>query len=234
MAEPPLGKGFQASPKLWNNRVIMSLFKKKPASEADPASSKSTAGGGVPKVSRQKKGPTPSRKAQEARNYRPIVGGDKKAAKERAREESRRRMALEEEGMRTGREDLLPLMHRGAARRFVRDYVDGRYTFSEWMMFAVLLAMFGGIIAVSILTQNKMQALAFQVNTWSMIASYAFLVVGCGEGIVLARRARTLAAAKLGEEKIPRGLRWYAFSRLVMPRRWRQPRPQVTRCRRKS
>lgn len=212
----------------------MSLFKKKPAGEADPSRAGTAADGDARQDTRQKKGPTPSRKAQEAKNYRPIVGGDKKAAKARAREESRRRMALEQEGLRTGREDLLPYMHRGAARRFVRDYVDARYTFSEWMMLAVLVAMFGGIIAVSILTQNNLKELALQVNTWSMIASYVFLIVGCTEAFFLARRARILATEKLGSERIPRGLRWYAFSRLVMPRRWRQPRPQVKRSRRKS
>ncbi|MCI6585316.1 MAG: DUF3043 domain-containing protein [Mobiluncus porci] len=205
----------------------MSLFKNKPVSE--PIDAAKTAAGKPSQVnSRQKTGPTPSRKTQEAKHYQGIVGGDKKAAKARAREESRRRMELEQEGLRTGREDLLPVMHRGAARRAVRDYVDSRYTFSEWMIVLILILMFGGLIAVSIINQNN-EALALKINTWSMILSYVFLIGGCLEGAFFASRARKHAIEKLGEEKIPRGLRWYAFSRLVMPRRFRQPRPQVTR-----
>lgn len=209
----------------------MSLFKKKSVSETK---SQSADAASVPASgSRQKKGPTPPRKVQEAKNYRGIIGGDKKAAKARAREESRRQMELEQEGMRTGREDLLPTMHKGPAKRFVRDFVDSRHTFSEWMMPALLIVMFGGLIIVSLVSQHNKE-LAIQINTWSMIITYVLLILGIVEGTILARMARNKAVKKLGETKIPRGLRWYAFSRLIMPRRWRQPRPQVTRSWRKS
>lgn len=211
----------------------MSLFKKKPARETERSGSDVSTSSSASANPRQKKGPTPSRKSQEAKNYQGILGVDKKVAKARAREESRRRMEIEQEGMRTGREDLLPPMHKGAARRFVRDYVDARYTFSEWMMPVILVIMFGGLIIVSVISQ-KNEALALQINTWSMIITYVCLILGIAEAIIVARAARKKATEKLGEDKIPKGLRWYAFSRLIMLRRWRQPQPQVTRSWRKS
>ena len=99
----------------------MSLLKKQQPSEAENTGESKTAVN-----PRQKKGPTPSRKQQEARNYQGLLGVDKKVAKERARAESRRRYEREQEGLRTGREDLLPYQHRGQARRMTRDYIDSR------------------------------------------------------------------------------------------------------------
>ena len=122
----------------------MSLLKKQQPSEAENTGESKTAAN-----PRQKKGPTPSRKQQEARNYQGLLGVDKKVAKERARAESRRRYEREQEGLRTGREDLLPYQHRGQARRMTRDYIDSRYSFAEFMIVTMLALMALSLIAVS-------------------------------------------------------------------------------------
>lgn len=199
----------------------MSLFKKEQMEEFVPE---------APSASnpRQKKGPTPSRKSQEAKNFQGLLGVDKKVAKARAREESQRRFAREQEGMRTGREDLLPPHHQGPARRFVRDFIDSRYTFVEWMVVVVLVLMLGSS-ALVLLLSSKNPTLSGQINVACLVLSYVALIGGGVEAGVLAGVARRKAIKTLGAEKVPRGLRWYAFSRMMMPRRWRQPRPQVTR-----
>lgn len=177
---------------------------------------------------RRKKGPTPTRKEQEAKNFQGLLGKDKKLAKERARAESRRRIEREQEGMRTGREDLLPPQHQGQARRMTRNFVDQRYAFSEWMILIILVLMFGSLIVVSLLTKSNPH-LAQQINTITMLLSYAVLIGGCLEAGVIAGQSRKLVIQRLGREKVPRGIRWYAFARAVVPRRWRNPRPQVPR-----
>lgn len=201
----------------------MSLLKKQQPSEAEnTGESKTTTN------PRQKKGPTPSRKQQEARNYQGLLGVDKKVAKERARAESRRRYEREQEGLRTGREDLLPYQHRGQARRMTRDYIDRRYSFAEFMIVTMLALMALSLIAVSILNRQDSD-LAQKVNTWTLIGSYAVLILGMLDAGFIAGQARRMVVKRLGADNVPRGLRWYAFTRAIMIRRWRSPKPQVGR-----
>ena len=201
----------------------MSLLKKQQPSEAENTGESKTAAN-----PRQKKGPTPSRKQQEARNYQGLLGVDKKVAKERARAESRRRYEREQEGLRTGREDLLPYQHRGQARRMTRDYIDSRYSFAEFMIVTMLALMALSLIAVSILNRQDSD-LAQKVNTWTLIGSYAVLILGMLDAGFIAGQARRKVVKRLGADNVPRGLRWYAFTRAIMIRRWRSPKPQVGR-----
>lgn len=201
----------------------MSLLKKQQPSEAENTGESKTAAN-----PRQKKGPTPSRKQQEARNYQGLLGVDKKVAKERARAESRRRYEREQEGLRTGREDLLPYQHRGQARRMTRDYIDSRYSFAEFMIVTMLALMALSLIAVSILNRQNSD-LAQKINTWTLIGSYAVLILGMLDAGFIAGQARRKVVKRLGADNVPRGLRWYAFTRAIMIRRWRSPKPQVGR-----
>ena len=201
----------------------MSLLKKQQPSEAENTGESKTAAN-----PRQKKGPTPSRKQQEARNYQGLLGVDKKVAKERARAESRRRYEREQEGLRTGREDLLPYQHRGQARRMTRDYIDSRYSFAEFMIVTMLALMALSLIAVSILNRQNSD-LAQKINTWTLIGSYAVLILGMLDAGFIAGQAWRKVVKRLGADNVPRGLRWYAFTRAIMIRRWRSPKPQVGR-----
>ena len=93
-----------------------------------------------------KKGrPTPKRKAAEAARIRPLVPKDRKEAKRAARAARNARFDAEQRAMITGEEKYLPARDKGAARRFVRDYVDARHSFSEWilacMMVSIILLM---------------------------------------------------------------------------------------------
>ena len=96
-----------------------------------------------------KKGrPTPKRKQAEAARLHPLVPADRKGAKRAARAARNARWEAEQRALVTGDEKHLPARDKGSARRFVRDYVDARHSFSEW----VLLVMMASIILIMILS----------------------------------------------------------------------------------
>ena len=82
-------------------------------------------------VSGGKGRPTPTRKEREAANLRPLVGSDRRAAGK----ESRAKMAEAREkariGMAAGEEKFLPARDKGPQRRFIRDYVDARFSVGD-------------------------------------------------------------------------------------------------------
>ena len=89
-----------------------------------------------------KKGrPTPKRKAAEAARIRPLVPKDRKEAKRAARAARNARFDAEQRAMITGEEKYLPARDKGRARRFVRDYVDARHSFSEWILACMMVSL---------------------------------------------------------------------------------------------
>ena len=79
---------------------------------------------------RTKSGPTPTRKAAQARNDHSLIVADRKAAKKAARERARAMRAerdrLEQEALVTGDERYMPLRDKGTVKRFTRDWIDAR------------------------------------------------------------------------------------------------------------
>ncbi|MEO7348876.1 MAG: DUF3043 domain-containing protein, partial [Terrimesophilobacter sp.] len=110
-------------------------------------------------VSSGKGRPTPTRKEREAANLRPLVNNDRRAASK----ESRAKLALEREkarvGMAAGEEKYLPVRDRGAQRRWVRDYVDARFSVGEVLIPVMLITIvltvvnneMAGIIGIGVL-----------------------------------------------------------------------------------
>lgn len=176
-----------------------------------------------------KKGrPTPKRKEQEARNFRPLVVTDKKAAKQRARQAREEQFQREQLGLRTGREDLLPAMHKGEDRRFVRNWLDSRYTLCEWMIVIILVLMIAPMIVV--LAIGTTHPWADPIRLWTLIITYGVLIIGTLEAVVLSWIANSKAKEKFRDSRYAgRSLRWYGFSRAIITRRWRTPSPQVKR-----
>ncbi len=176
-----------------------------------------------------KKGrPTPKRKAAEAARIRPLVPKDRKEAKRAARAARNARFDAEQRAMITGEEKYLPARDKGAARRFVRDYVDARHSFSEWilacMMVSIILLMVTQMFTNSI--PLHLQAYALYGSTALMYGS--FIITGI-EAILVWRKIKRIFTKAHPREDIPSGTGYYTFSRMIMPRRWRSPRPQVDR-----
>ena len=147
---------------------------------------------------RSKSGPTPSRKQAQARNDHSLIVADRKAAKKAARERARamrlEQDRLQQEALITGDERYMPLRDKGKVRRFTRDWLDARWSFSEFV-FPVMILFFVAIVETSIV--------------W--------------------RRIKRQLREVYPREPMPRRMWFYAFSRAIMLRPWRSPRPQVER-----
>lgn len=176
-----------------------------------------------------KKGrPTPKRKAAEAASIRPLVPKDRKEAKRAARAARNARFEAEQRAMVTGEEKYLPARDKGRARRFVRDYVDARHSFSEW----ILAVMMVSIILIMVLSMlgNKipLQYQAYMLYGSSVLMYGSFIITAI-EAFFVWRKIKRVFTEAHPREDIPSGTAYYTFSRMIMPRRWRSPRPQVDR-----
>ena len=110
----------------------------------------------------------------------------------------------------------------------MRDYVDARHSFSEW----VLLVMLASIILIMILSLfgNKIpeQTQVYILYGSTLLMYGSFIVTGV-EAMLVWRKIKAAFTQGYPRDEIPRGTGYYTFSRMIMPRRWRSPRPQVDR-----
>jgi len=196
--------------------VHVKLFKKRAAAlEPEPVvetSAKSTGKGRA----------TPRRKDAEARRLHPVVPTDRKAAKAKARAEQDESWRRQREAMRTGDERYLPARDKGPVKRYIRDYVDARFSLGEaFLPLSVLLMviMFG--------FQTRMP----QVGLLLMMCLYAVFLLSIIDAVVCWWLVRRRLHAKFGADKVQTQgtIFWYIFSRCFNLRRWRQPSPQVAR-----
>lgn len=169
--------------------------------------------------------PTPSRREAEARRQRPLVPADRKEAKRQARAKRDEAYRLEQEAMMTGDERHMPYNHRGRVRRFTRDWVDARWSLSEFVFPAMLLFLVG-MLALSLLPNKE---IAQWVILGITVFFYVLLALSILEGFLVWARLKKRIAEALPRETVPRGTWFYCYSRMVMARRWRTPRPQVAR-----
>jgi len=160
--------------------------------------------------------PTPSRKeAEAAARERARAGMDKKAAAKLLREkraESNRKMR---EGMKAGDEKYLPARDQGPVKRFVRDYVDSRITFAEFLLPVLIVIMIG--------SAAKPGSAVATVTSYVWTASILLLIV---DTLLLRFRLRRALKAAFPEESL-RGTTFYAFVRMLQLRFMRMPKPKV-------
>ena len=158
---------------------------------------------------------TPTRKEQEAARKRPLVPSDRRLASRQSRSQVQAQRERARVGMANGEEKYLPARDKGPQRRYVRDYIDARFSLGEVLLpllVLTILSYFFETIAPYVL-----------IAVWGVIA---ILIV---EGIVVGVILRRKLAAKFGEGKVERGVRWYAFMRMIQMRVLRLPKPQVKR-----
>lgn len=170
--------------------------------------------------------PTPKRREAEAANKRPLISGNPKADRAKARQAQAKQRALMDQAMQTGDERYLPAQHKGPARRFARDWVDSRWTLGEFFLpvaLLVVVTMFGG----------SMAGLPPQVIITAVLALYAVVLVAVIEAIILAILVHRRAVATFGKAQV-RGIRLYTAMRSMQMRRMRLPKPQVKRGERPS
>jgi Protein of unknown function (DUF3043) len=160
--------------------------------------------------------PTPSRAQQEAARKRPLVPNDRKEAARQARAKQAEARERARVGMAVGDEKYLPARDRGPQKRFVRDYIDARFSIGE-----VLIPVMFAVILLTLVPSPEVQ-------TIGILALWAFFLVAVLDvvilGIILTRKIR----AKFGVDKAER-VRWYAAMRALQLRPLRLPKPQVKR-----
>ena len=186
--------------------------------EVPPESQKSAPGA--------KSGPTRSRRAAEAANRRPLVPKDRKLAKQRDREKQNEAYAKEREALITGDERYLPARDRGPIRRYIRDWVDARWSISEWLL-PVMLLFLVGTTAVTFLKPSASVANIVMVGVMGLF--YGLLIVSIIESVIVWFRMKKRLAVEYPGVPIPRGSWFYLYTRMLMARRWRSPKTQVAR-----
>ena len=194
----------------------MKLFKKRAAApEPEPTVETPVRSGGKGRA-------TPRRKDAEARRLHPVVPTDRKAAKAQARAKQDEAWRRQREAMRTGDERYLPARDKGPVKRYIRDYVDARFSLGEaFMPLSILL------IVIMVGVQTRAPAIGLTV----IMGLYAVFLLSIVDAVVCWWLLRRRLHAKFGEDRVKAQgtVFWYIFSRCFNLRRWRQPSPQVAR-----
>lgn len=160
--------------------------------------------------------PTPTRKEQEAARKRPLVPNDRKAAAKASRAELNARRERARIGMERGEERFLPARDRGPQKRYVRDYVDARWSVGEILLPLMVLVILTYFVPIA------------EVAIYSLAAVWAVILLVVLDCVILGRILRRKLAAKFGADKVEK-VTWYASMRAVQLRALRLPKPQVKR-----
>ncbi|GAB2880031.1 DUF3043 domain-containing protein [Nocardioides pacificus] len=167
-------------------------------------------------VKRDGKGrPTPTRREAEAaaraRAKTPRTRKEMAKAQRGSRAESSQKMRA---AMKTGDERYLPPRDKGPVKRFIRDFVDTRFSFTELVLPLLLVTMFLGY--------SGNPRLAGIGNTM-MFGVFAVVLI---DVVWLRLRLRRELGRRFPEEPL-KGTTYYALIRALQMRFLRLPKPQV-------
>ncbi|WP_435842994.1 DUF3043 domain-containing protein [Streptomyces lavendulae] len=161
--------------------------------------------------------PTPKRAVAQSQRKAVVAStGNRKEDAKRARERRREEMARQREALANGDERYLPARDKGPVRRFVRDFVDSRFSVAE--MFLPLAVI---ILVLSMVEVNQIQNIALML--WLGVIVLIIL-----DSIGLAFRLRKALNERFANEP-RRGAVAYGLMRTLQMRRLRLPKPQVKR-----
>ena len=162
--------------------------------------------------------PTPSRKeAETARKQSLKLPKDPKAARRAARERDRDARAQQRAALMAGDERALPARDQGPVKRYVRDFVDSRFTIAEYFIFVALAVLVLGFIP------NPVVQFAVSISWMALIAIVAF------DEIFLLVRLNSALRKRFPDKAERKGALWYAGLRTLQLRRFRLPPPRVRR-----
>lgn len=159
--------------------------------------------------------PTRRRKEAEAANKaRAKAPRGRRGAAAASRGQRAQNAARMREALRTGDDRYLPTRDKGPVRRFVRDFIDSRFTFAELALPLVIVCFIPGFIGS-----------ATAVRVANEILLVMILVIGANLVFLRYKLGRELALRFPGGST--RGLTWYMSSRALQLRLLRAPRAQV-------
>jgi len=156
---------------------------------------------------------TPSRREREAANKRPLVQDGGRAVRERQRAEQERAR----EGMARGEEKYLPVRDKGPQRRYVRDFVDARWSVGELVMPVLVIVILTGFIP------------NVWVNTYSIFLMFGILILTVLDSVMMGFQLRKRLSEKFGADRLQSNYGWYAAMRSIQLKPLRMPKPQVKR-----
>ncbi|MGW7101462.1 DUF3043 domain-containing protein [Streptomyces sp. NPDC054838] len=186
--------------------------------EKDAATEKVSAGLSQPRNPQAPKGrPTPKRAVAQSQRKAVVAStGNRKEDAKRARERRRVELSKQREALANGDERYLPARDKGPVRKFVRDYVDSRYSVAE--MFLPLAVI---ILVLSMVRIPSIQNIALLL--WLGVIVLIIL-----DSIGLFIRLRKALNTRFPDEP-KRGAAAYGLMRTLQMRRLRLPKPQVKR-----
>jgi hypothetical protein len=159
--------------------------------------------------------PTPSRKeaeaAAKARAKAPRSRKEQAAAQRSQRAESSRKVR---EAMKTGDERYFLARDKGPERRFIRDYVDARFSFLELMIPAMLVTL--------VLGYSGNAALG-RISNLMLFGMFLLIIID----ILTIRFRLRRELVKRFPNETHKGTTWYAVSRSMQMKFMRLPKPRV-------
>jgi hypothetical protein len=186
-----------------------------PAQDGSNPGTEPDTGAGSHAVTAGKGRPTPKRSEAERRRRQPYTAPrDRKEAARVSRDRQRTDRSRRMDAMRRGEEWAFPPRDRGPVRALARDYVDSKRRVSEYYMYGLLV-----LLALLFIRAPVVQTIV------PLLVLGAVLIMGI-EGILLGRKAKSLAAERLPGEST-RGLALYSAMRALQIRRLRVPKPRI-------
>lgn len=167
-------------------------------------------------ISSGKGRPTPTRREKEEARKRPLVANDRG---ERRRQERAARAAASERariGMAKGDERYMPARDRGPQRRYVRDYVDARWSIGELML--PFIALF---FITSFFPPDSLVVVVGFIVMWVVLLGTVI------DAIILGAILKRKLTAKFGSAE--RGTRLYGALRAFYFRQLRLPKAKAKR-----
>ena len=166
----------------------------------------------------EKKGrPTPKRREVEKNRALPrLAPAATKEAKKLQKQQARElRTSLRQAELR-GEEHALTLRDRGPVKRFVRNYVDSRWSAGTYFLPAAFIGMFTAVFPI------------LEVRFFGAVLLYFFMFLVLANSILLGRGAKREVMERFPSEST-KGIISYAAFRAMQMRRLRVPLPQVKR-----
>lgn len=158
--------------------------------------------------------PTPTRKeaeaAAKARAKVPRTRKEMAAAQRAARSQSSNRVR---EAMKTGDDRFLPARDRGPVRRFIRDFVDVRFSLIELVI---------PIMVVTLVLSWSGSAYLMSISEIVLLGTVVMVVM---EMVFLRMRLRKELVARFPDESY-KGTTYYAVTRAMQMKFMRLPKPQ--------
>lgn len=161
---------------------------------------------------------TPAQMRQREKELKKSMSKEEwKAHKKKVREENRARNREIQARIDAGDERYLTDRDRGEVRGFVRDWVDSKRFFNNYVMPAAL------VLLVIMLIGTWLP----RVSAVLSLISLLFMLTIFIEGFIIGSRANRAVRAKFPDADTGFGIGMYAFSRATQPRNWRTPKPRV-------